>query len=61
MIDNCTTLVTLVWKNYGKGYSVAQWKKDKPTIEYKFMIDENGVIDKIFIGKNNDENLINLF
>ncbi|HAB53303.1 MAG TPA: hypothetical protein DCE80_14225, partial [Ignavibacteriales bacterium] len=44
-------------KIYGVKYADSKWKKDKPTMEYKFMIDETGVIEKIFMGKNNDEKI----
>ena len=40
---------------YDKLYPFADTIKSKPTMEYKFMINENGVIEKVFLGKNNAE------
>lgn len=51
------SMLSFYGKKYGMGYSLAKWKKDKPTMEYKFMIDEKGLIDKVFFGKNNDEDI----
>lgn len=42
---------------YDKLYPFADTMKNKPTMEYKFMINENGVIEKVFLGKNNEEKL----
>jgi TonB family protein len=42
---------------YDKLYPFADTMKNKPTMEYKFMINENGEIDKVFLGKNNEEKL----
>jgi len=42
---------------YDKLYPFADTIKSKPTMEYKFMINENGVIEKVFLGKNNDEKI----
>jgi TonB family protein len=43
--------------SYDRLYPFADTMKNKPTIEYKFMINENGVIEKVFLGNNNEENL----
>jgi len=42
---------------YDKLYPFADTLKNKPTMDYKFMINENGVIEKVFLGKNNEEKL----
>lgn len=47
LIDSITAM-------YGKLYSFADTVKNKPTMKYKFMINENGEIEKVFFGKNND-------
>ena len=38
-------------------FSFDENAKNEPTIEYKFMISEDGLIEKIFFGKNNDEKI----
>ena len=38
-------------------FSFEENVKIEPTIEYKFMISEEGFIEKIFFGKNNDEKI----
>lgn len=46
-----------LFKTFFKLYPSFDTMKNKPTMEYKFMINESGVIDKIFIGNNNDKSL----
>ena len=54
---NDIALHDTLFKSYFKLYPSFDTMKNKPTMEYKFMINENGVIDKIFTGKTNDKNL----
>lgn len=42
---------------YTKLYSITDTLKNKPTMEYKFMINETGKIEKVFLGKNNDKTI----
>ena len=51
------SMLQLYGKIYDVKYADSKWKKDKPTMEYKFMIGETGLIEKIFMGKNNDEKI----
>lgn len=46
-----------LFKTFFKLYPSFDTMKNKPTMEYKFMINELGDIDKIFIGNNNDKSL----
>jgi TonB family protein len=51
------SMLQLYGKLYGAKYADSKRNKDMPTMEYKFMIDESGAIEKIFIGNNNDEKI----
>ena len=42
---------------YLKLYPFEDSVGNKPTMEYKFMISETGIIEKIFLGKDNDKNI----
>ena len=50
-------LLDSVMNTYAKLYPFEDTIKNKPTIEYKFMISEDGIIEKVFFGKNNDETI----
>jgi TonB family protein len=50
-------LLDSVMNTYNKLYPFEDTIKNKPTMEYKFMISENGIIEKVFFGKNNDETI----
>lgn len=50
-------LIDSILAMYGKLYSFSDTVKNKPTMKYKFMINENGEIEKVFFGKNNDEKI----
>ena len=54
---NDQQLLDSIFYYYGKSYSFEDSLMNKPTIEYKFMISEDGLIEKIFFGKNNDEKI----
>jgi len=51
------SMLQLYGKIYNVKYADSKWEKDKPTMEYKFMIGETGLIEKIFMGKNNYEKI----
>lgn len=48
-------LLDTLYKTYFKKYPDFETMKNRPTMEYKFMISETGNIEKIFIGGNNDK------
>lgn len=50
-------LLDSVMNTYNKLYPFEDTIKNKPTMEYKFMISEEGIIEKVFLGKNNDETI----
>ena len=50
-------LLDSVMNTYNKLYLFEDTIKNKPTMEYKFMISEDGIIEKVFFGKNNDETI----
>ena len=50
-------LLDSVMNTYNKLYPFEDTIKNKPTMEYKFMIGEEGIIEKVFFGKNNDETI----
>lgn len=50
-------LLDSVMNTYIKLYPLEDTIKNKPTMEYKFMISEGGIIEKVFFGKNNDETI----
>jgi TonB family protein len=54
---NDKKLIDSVMNIYMKSYSFEDNAKRKPTMEYKFMIGEKGIIEKIFLGKDNDKNI----
>lgn len=51
------SMLQLYGKLHGAKYADSKWNKNMPTMEYKFMINEQGLIEKIFLGKNNDEKI----
>lgn len=51
------SMLQLYGKLYGAKYADSKWDKNMPTMEYKLMIDESGAIEKIFLGKNNDQKI----
>lgn len=55
------SMLKLYGKIYGEHFSESKWKKDKPTMEYKLMIDESGRVEKVFMGKKNNEKINQLF
>jgi TonB family protein len=57
MKGNDKELIDSIFSIYYILYPLSDSLKNKPTMEYKFMINETGTIDKIFIGKNNDEKI----
>ena len=48
-----------LFKTYFQMYPSFDTMKNKPTMEYKFMIDESGYVEKVFMGKYNVEALNN--
>ena len=54
---NDKKLIDSVANIYRKSYSFEDTTKRKPTMEYKFMIGETGIIEKIFLGEDNDKNI----
>jgi TonB family protein len=46
-----------LFKTYFKMYPSFDTMKNKPTMEYKFMIDKSGYVEKVFMGEHNDEAL----
>lgn len=50
-------LLDSVLNTYGKLYPFRDTLKNKPTMEYKFMISETGKIEKVFLGKENDKTI----
>lgn len=50
-------LLDSVMSTYNKLYPFEDTTKNKPTMQYKFMISEEGIIEKVFLGKNNDETI----
>ena len=50
-------LLDSIMLTYGKLYPFADTLKNKPTMEYKFMISETGKIEKVFLGKDNDKSI----
>lgn len=54
---NDQKLLDSILNLYHKLYLLSDSSKNKPTMEYKFMINETGSIDKIFLGNNNDEKI----
>ncbi len=54
---NDKALLDTIFKAYYKIYPSPDSMKTSPTLEYKFMINEKGLIEKIFLGKNNDEKI----
>lgn len=55
------SMLQLYGKLHGAKYADSKWNKNMPTMEYKLMINESGAIEKIFMGKNNDEKINQLF
>lgn len=55
------SMLRLYGKLHGVKYADSKWNKNMPTMEYKVMIDESGTVEKIFMGKNNDEKINHLF
>jgi TonB family protein len=55
------SMLQLYGKLHGAKYADSKWNKNMPTMEYKLMIDESGTIEKIFMGKNNDEKINQFF
>jgi TonB family protein len=51
---NSDSLITSVMTIYDKKYPFIDKVNEKPTLEYRFLINENGMIDKIIVGKKND-------
>ena len=51
------SMLQLYGKLHGAKYADSKWDKNMPTMEYKLMIDESGAIEKIFLGKNNDQKI----
>lgn len=51
------SMLQLYGKLHGVKYADTKWDKNMPTMEYKLMIDESGTVEKIFMGKNNDEKI----
>jgi TonB family protein len=54
---NNQELIDSIFSMYQSLYPLSDSLRDKPTMEYKFMINETGTIDKIFMGKNNDKRI----
>ena len=52
---NSNQLVDSVLKTYSKMYPVVDSSKKYPTMDYKFMINETGKVEKVFMGKDNDK------
>ena len=54
---NDQQLMDSVTHTYLRSYSFEDTLKNRPTMEYKFMISETGFIEKIFFGKDNDKSI----
>lgn len=54
---NRDQLIDSVMAIYRKKYPFMDKYQEKATIEYKYLINELGLIDKIIVGKNNDEEI----
>jgi len=54
IIGNSDSLITSIMTIYNKKYPFTDKVNDKPTLEYRFLINEKGTIDKIIVGKKND-------
>jgi Gram-negative bacterial TonB protein C-terminal len=57
MKGNDKELIDSIFSIYYNLYPLSDSLKNKATMEYKFMINEFGTIDKIFMGKNNNEKI----
>ena len=51
---NSDSLITSIMAIYNKKYPFTDKVNEKPTLEYRFLINEKGTIDKIIVGKKND-------
>jgi TonB family protein len=54
---NSDQLIDTVMSVYRKKYPFMDKYQKKATIEYKYLINENGLIDKIIVGKDNDKGI----
>jgi TonB family protein len=54
---NSDQLLDTVMSVYRKKYPFMDKYQEKATIEYKYLINENGSIDKIIVGKDNDKEI----
>jgi TonB family protein len=54
---NSDQLIDTVMSVYRKKYPFMDKYQEKATIEYKYLINENGSIDKIIVGKDNDKEI----
>ncbi len=57
MEGNDKKLIDSIFAIYFNLFPLSDSSRNKPTMEYKLMINETGTIDKIFMGKNNDEKI----
>jgi len=57
MEGNDKELIDSIFAIYFNLYPPSDSSGNKPTMKYKLMINETGKIDKIFMGKNNDEKI----
>ena len=51
---NSDMLIDSIMAVYHKKFPLTDKVNDKPTLEYRFLINENGRIDKVIVGKKND-------
>lgn len=50
-------LIFKIFSEYHKMYPKENKTKNDATLEYKYYINENGIIDKIYFGSNNNEKI----
>jgi TonB family protein len=51
---NSDALIHSIMTVYHKKYPVTDKVNEKPSLEYRFLVDEKGTVKKVIVGKNND-------
>ena len=54
---NSDSLVQSIMTVYDKKYPVTDKVNEKPTLQYRFLVNENGEVDKVIVGKKNDKEI----
>ena len=54
---NADSLIHSIFNIYNKKYPVEDKTNEKPTLEYRFLINENGSVDKVIVGNKNDQEI----